>query len=148
MLPSVKNWLRVKLRVYLLVFSKNFIFSKKLIPWDTRENLFSRLKLIFLLSLNPKLFSWHARKYLEIGKNQKKNYIAADGFTENFHDLLSFYNDGVFFFFFWATTKIFSPQVSPRWGDSKKVVLTWHLISWFLTFGPIFTLKTPKYRKK
>ena len=48
----------------------------------------------------------------------------------------------------WATTKILSPRVSSDWGATEKGVLTCHLISWSLSFGPIFAPKEPNYRKK
>ena len=47
----------------------------------------------------------------------------------------------------WATTEILALIVSPQLGVSEKVVLTWPLTSWSLTFGHILAKKNTKYRK-
>ena len=36
------------------------------------------------------------------------------------------------------------PEVIPRWGDTKKVVLAWPLTSWSLGFAPILTQNAVK----
>ena len=74
------------------------IGSKNLSFWDNWEKIFfSQLQLVFLLRTNWFWFWWVIQKCLEIGKNQKKNYMAADGHTNNFQGLVSFLNIMIFF---------------------------------------------------
>ena len=104
-------------------FSKNFFFKMFRIKWTFR------------------ISNWFFFFWLQRG-TQKQTQIQKSGSE---HEKTTIWNNARTQ---QATSKILSPKVRSHWGASEKVVLTWSLTCWSLSFGHFFARKNTKYRKK
>ena len=101
--------------------------------WNNDLNIFlsKRFSIKFCIWKSNRFFSLHWASPLKMAQSQNREYESE---KMTLKTGISFNR---------ATTKIFSPSVSPKLGNSENVVLTWPLTSWSLFTGQFFTLKSP-----
>ena len=87
----------------LLTFMKSkkiFSFALKTFSFEIIKNFFPQLQLILPLRFDQCWFSWVVHKFTEICKKSKINYMAADGYTENFRVWWAFRIFDFYYYFF------------------------------------------------